>query len=416
MGIITRLFERRSLNVPEQPLTSEALQAALLGPPASSGAVVNAATAMGVPVVFACVRLLAETIASLPLLVYRRMEGGGKDRDSDHPLYEMLHSLPNPEMTSLELRENMVGHLCLWGNAYCEIETDARGRVVALWPLRPDSVTIARQGGRRWYRVLLPDGTTAALPDERVWHVRGFGTERDTGMSVIRHARETLGLALAAQEYGARFYANDSRPGGVLRMPGKLTSDGAKRLKQSWEAAHSGLSHAHRVAVLEEGLEWQAIGLAPEDAQFLETRRFQIGEIARWFRVPPHLVGDVERSTSWGTGIEQQSIGFVVYSLRPWLVRIEQSVHRDLFRRDERATWFAEFLVDGLLRGDALSRNRALAVQRQNGIINADEWREIENRNPLPDGQGKLYLVNQAMGSPEEAASGEAPEKEEEAD
>ena len=416
MGIITRLLERRSLNVPEQPLTSEALQAALLGPPAASGAVVNATTAMGVPVVFACVRLLAETIASLPLLVYRRLEGGGKERDSSHPLYEPLHSLPNPELTSLELRENMIGHVCLWGNAYCEIETDARGRVAALWPLRPDRVDVVRRDGRRYYVVHLPDGSTKGLPGERVWHVRGFGTERDTGMSVIRHARETLGLTLAAQEYGARFYANDSRPGGVLRMPGKLTNEGAKRLKQSWEAAHSGLSNAHRVAVLEEGLEWQSIGLAPEDAQFLETRRFQIAEIARWFRVPPHLVGDVERSTSWGTGIEQQSIGFVVYTLRPWLVRMEQSIYRDLLLPAERATWFAEFLVDGLLRGDSLSRNRALAVQRQNGIINADEWREIENMNPLPDGQGQLYLVNQAMGSPESAASGEAPEKEEEAD
>lgn len=413
MGILSRMLERRSLNIPEQPITSEALIAALTGPPASSGVRVDANTAMTSTAVFACVRILAETIASLPLLVYRRLEEGGKERDPDHPLYALLHDLPNPMMTSLELRENMVGHVCLWGNAYCEIEQNGAGRPIALWPMRPDTAQVLEQNGKRWYLFTVA-GEQRRLPQEDVWHVRGFGTQGHTGMSVVAQAREAIGLTLATERYGATFFGNDSRPGGVLKHPGKLTPNAAQNLKQSWEQAHQGLEQRHRVAVLEEGMEWQQIGIPPEDAQFLETRRFQVAEIARWFRVPPHLVGDVERSTSWGTGIEQQSIGFVVYTLRPWLVRFEQAIKRDLLTATQRERWFAEFLVDGLLRGDALTRARALAVQRQNGIINADEWREIENMNPLPDGQGKVYLVNQAMAGIDEAGerAGEAMERE----
>jgi len=399
MGILSALFERRSLEDPAQPITSSTVIEALSGPPSVTGRHVTPDSAMRVSAVFACVRVLAETISSLPLHVYRRLDGGGKERDPEHPLYRVLHDLPNPEMTSVELRENLVGHVALRGNAYCEIERDGEGNVRALWPLRPDRVRVEPRNGRRYYVVDVPGGPPQGLEPEKVWHIRGFGTRADSGLSPIACARESVGLALATEEYGARFYANDSRPGGVLKHPGKLSPEGAKNLKQSWEAAHGGLSNAHRVAVLEEGVEWQAIGIAPEDAQYLEMRQYQVLEIARLFRVPPHLIGDLSRATY--ANIEHQSIEFVTHTIRPWLVRIEQAIARDLFRENERSTWFAEHLVDGLLRGDIQSRYNAYAQARQNGWMSANDIREIENMNPV-DG-GDIYLVPLNMVPAEDA-------------
>jgi HK97 family phage portal protein len=355
--------------------------------------------------VYACVRLIANTVASLPLPVYRRLPNGGKERDARHPAYTLLHDRPNPEMTSFELRQALTGHLCLWGNAYANLERDGNGRVTAIWPLRPDRMTVERseRTGQLIYRYTLPGGEQRILLAEEMMHWRGLSSDGVVGYSPIALAREAVGLGLAAEEYGARFFGNDSRPGGVLQTPNKLSPNAAKNLKESWEAVQGGLQNAHRVAVLEEGLEWQQIGMPHEDAQFMQLRQFQKAEVATLFGIPPHMIGDVERSTSWGTGIEQQAIGFVVFSMRPWLVCIEQRLKADLFSEAERETWYAEFLVDGLLRGDAKTRAQALALQKQNGALNADEWREIENRNPLPNGEGQIFLVNSAMVSPSAA-------------
>ncbi len=374
---------------------------------AASGRTVGPDNALLSVPVYACVKVLAETIASLPLLVYRRLDDGGKRRAPEHPLYDLLHDRPNPEMTAYELREALVGHLCLWGNAYCEIER-APGLVKALWPLRPDRMTPIRDGGNRLaYEYRLPDGQKKLFPFESIMHWRGLSSNGIVGYSPITLAREAVGLSLATEEFGARWFGNGSRPSGVLQHPGKLSKEAHGQLKESWEDDHRGLSNAQRVAILEEGMTWQSIGVPPEDAQFLQTRSYQLRDIARIYRVPLHLVGDLERATF--SNIEHQSLEFVKYTLVPWLVRIEQAIKRDLFGiSDGKRSYYAEHLVDGLLRGDIKSRYEAYAVARQNGWMNANEIRELENANRVPGGD--VYLVNSAMVPLDAAGKPQQPE------
>lgn len=355
---------------------------------ANTGASITPSTALYNVAVFACVRILAETISSLPLLLYERMSGGGKRRAENHRLYSLLHDAPNPEMTRSEMWEALIGHLALRGNAYCEIEYDGGGRPRALWPLNPDHMTVLRVDGSLIYEYQV-NGMPTRLPAQYIMHLRGLGSDGVMGYSPIALAREAIAIGLAAEEYGARFYANDSRPGGILTHPGKLSPAAANNLKTSWEAAHKGLSNAQRVAVLEEGVTWQQIGIAPEEAQFLETRKFQVTEIARMFRIPPHMLADLERATF--SNIEHQSIEFVVHTIRPWLVRIEQRINQSLLTETERRRYFAEHLVDGLLRGDIQSRYQAYATARQNGWMSANDIRELENLNPISNGD--IYLV-----------------------
>jgi len=364
---------------------------ALVGSKAVSGVNVTPAKALQSAAVFACVRVIAETVASLPLPVYRRLQGRGKERAADFYLYPILHDQPNPEMTSFELRETLMGHLCLWGNAYCEIVRDGAGRVRELWPLRPDKMSVKRENGQLVYDYQLPDGQVIRLRQSQVFHIRALSGDGIIGYSPISTVREAIGLALATEEFGARFFGNGTHPGLVVSHPGKLSDQAHKNLKQDLTEKYSGLGKAHRILLLEEGMSVEKIGIPPEDAQFLETRKFQLNEICRIFRVPPHLVGDLERATF--SNIEHQSIEFVIHTIRPWLVRWEQAIRRDLFLPSEKSTYFAEFLVDGLLRGDIKSRYDAYAVGRQNGWLSADDIRELENMNPLPDGQGKVYLV-----------------------
>lgn len=384
-------IERRSSLLNPSQWLFEALGAVK----SASGISVTPSTALQSTAVFACVRVLAETVASLPLPVYRRLAGGGKERAADHYLYPILHDLPNPELTSFEFREALMGHLALWGNAYAEIERDGAGRVRALWPLRPDKIQVVREQGELLYYYTLPEGTRVALKPVQVFHIRGLSGDGIVGYSPIRLAREAIGLALATEEFGARFFSNGAHPGGIVEYPSVLKDEAYERFKKSVQEAYGGLSKSHRLMVLEQGLKYHQIGIPPEDSQFLETRKFQVNEIARIFRVPPHMVGDLERATF--SNIEHQSIEFVVHTIRPWLVRWEQAIKRDLFLPGERSTFFPEFLVDGLLRGDTKSRYEAYAVGRQNGWLSADDIRELENMNPLPDGQGKIYLVNGNM-------------------
>ena len=383
MGILSRAFEKRFH--PSQP-ADWFLKLASMS--TAAGVDVTVESSLQSVAVFACVRILAETVASLPLVLYRRL-ARGKERATDHSLYSLLHDLPNPEMTSVELRETLMGHLALWGNAYAEIEYDNAGRVRGLWPLRADKVTPKRQGGRLVYVVEMPIGPDETLPSDRVMHIRGLGYDGMVGYSPIGLARQAVGLALATEEFGARFFGNGARPGMVLEHPGKLSDEAYDRLKESWEMRHQGLSQAHRIAILEEGMKAEAIGIPPEDAQFLQTRKFQVTEIARLFRVPPHMLADLERATF--SNIEHQSLEFVIHTIRPWLVRWEQAIHRDLLSENERQTYFAEHLVAGLLRGDVASRYQAYATARQNGWMSANDIRELENMNPV-DG-GDVYLV-----------------------
>lgn len=390
MSVLARLLgvEQRAYSLADL----DALMDGQLGGTASgTGIWVDAGTAMTSAVVYACVNVLAQTIASLPLLVYRRLPSGGKERSPEHRLYSILHDAPNPEMTSYEFRACLVGHVCLWGNAYAEIEMSDAG-INGLWPLRPDRMTPARnEAGELVYDYRLPSGQTKRFRFQQIMHWRGLSSNGIIGYSPIQQAAEAIGLDLATRQYGAKFFGNDSRPGGILTHPNKLSPDAAKRLKASWEDAHRGLSNSQRVAVLEEGVQWTAIGIPPEQAQFLETRRYGRAEIAALYRVPLHLINDLERATF--SNIEHQSLEFVQYSLVPWLVQIEQGIKRDLFRiSDGKRTHFAEHLVDGLLRGDVASRFGAYQVARQNGWLNANEIRMLENLNPIPGEEGSTYL------------------------
>lgn len=384
IGPIEIMFNKRAINASN-------ISEIFTGNKSASGVSVNERTALTSTSVFSAVDILSRTLASLPLHVYRRLIGGGKEKVTEHPLYPILHDLANPEMTSFEFRQALMGHLALWGNAYAEIERNNAGEVIALWPLRPDRMTIKRDNNGLLYVYQLPNGEQVGLRQSNVMHVRGLSSDGIVGYSPIRMAREAIGLSLATEEFGARFFGNGSNPGGVLQHPGKLSEDAAKRLRDSWAEMHQGLSQSHRVAILEEGMTWQQVGIPPEYAQFLETRKFQVTEIARIFHVPPHMLGDLDRSTF--SNIEHQGIEFVVHTMRPWLVCWEQAMKRDLFLPSERRIYFAEFLVDGLLRGDIQSRYQAYAIGRQNGWLSADDIRELENMNPLADGQGKVYLV-----------------------
>ena len=360
----------------------------------ASGVQVDEQTALEYSAVWSCIRVLSETVASLPLHLYRRRPDGGKERSTDHPLYNILHDAPNPETTSFYLRETLMGHLCGWGNAYAELELNRRGEVTGIWPLRPDRMKVSRQNGQLSYTYRLPKpddqgNLEAILPTERVLHIPGLGYDGVVGYSPVQMARSAIGLGIAAGEFGSRFFGNDARPGVVLEHPGEIGDEAHKRLRESWETRHQGLEASHRVAVLEEGMTLKEIGIPPEEAQFLETRKFQRSEIASIYRVPPHMIGDLERATF--SNIEHQSIEFVVYSIRPWLVRWEQAMNQVLLTAAERREYFIEHLVDGLLRGDIGSRYAAYATGRQNGWLSANDVRQMENMNPIDDGD--VYMV-----------------------
>ncbi|SHJ10316.1 phage portal protein [Propionispora hippei] len=359
----------------------------------SSGKAVNERTALQTTAVYACVRILAETIASLPTHTYRYAPNG-KEKATDHPIYYLLHSEPNPEMTSFVFRETLMGHLLLWGNAYAQIIRDGRGKAVALYPLLPNKMTVNRTDQGILYYQYEKDGQSYFLRNYEVLHIPGLGFDGLIGYSPIAMAKNAIGMAIATEEYGAKFFANGANPGGVLEHPG-VVKDPA-RIRESWNAVYQGSGNAHRVAVLEEGMKFQSIGIPPEQAQFLETRKFQLNEIARIFRIPPHMIGDLEKSSF--SNIEQQSLEFVMYTLDPWVVRWEQALQRALFSESEKRQYFVKFNVDGLLRGDYQSRMNGYAVGRQNGWLSSNDIRELENLNRIPaELGGDLYLINGNM-------------------
>ena len=389
--IISKWLERRS-SASDLKNPSDWLLSAFTGAPTRTGVRVSESTALKLTAVFACVRILSETVASLPLPVYRRVPGGGKERAPDHPLYTVLHDIANPEMTAMVFRETIMSHCVTWGNGYAYIIRDNAGRVRELWPLLPDRTRPERnkQTGELYYITTRLDGQQIKLPPRDVLHIPGLGWDGIKGYSPIHMAREAIGLGLATEEFGARFFGQGTHIGGVAEHPGKLGEQAHKNLTESLNAAYQGLGKSHLLLILEEGMKYQKIGIPPNDAQFLETRKFQVTEIARIFRVPPHMLADLERATF--SNIEHQSIEFVVHTIRPWLVRWEQAIKMRLFSELERQTYFAEHIVDGLLRGDIQSRYQAYAVGRQNGWLSANDIREKENMNPIEDG-GDIYLV-----------------------
>ena len=375
----------------------------------AAGKVVNERSAMQTTAVYACVRILAESIAGLPLHVYT-YQGKGKERVPEHPLYRLLHDAPNPEMTSFVFRETLMAHLLLWGNAYAQILRDGRGQVVGLYPLLPDRMDVNRDSrtGDLYYLYTRnaeenPNFKGAGqirLNRMDVLHIPGLGFDGLVGYSPIAMAKNAIGIALATEEYGAAFFKNGARPGGVLEHPGVLKDP--SKLRESWHAVYGGTMNTGRIAVLEEGVKYQQIAIPPEEAQFLETRKFQIDEIARLYRVPPHMVGDLEKSSF--SNIEQQSLEFVKYTLNPWVVRWEQALQKALLSEKEKHGHFIRFNVDGLLRGDYKSRMEGYAIGRQNGWLSANDIRSLEDMNPInADEGGDLYLINGNMTKLEDA-------------
>ena len=398
MGLFTGLFRTR--DAPSNR-TSGSSYSFLMGS-TTSGKRVNERTSMQMTAVYSCVRILSEAVASLPLNVYRYTDTGGKEKAIDHSLFHLLHDEPNPEMSSFIFRETLMTHLLLWGNAYAQIIRNGKGEVIALYPLMPDRMSVDRdKNGQLYYKYTknnddaptMESGSVYLSPSD-VLHIPGLGFDGLVGYSPIAMAKNAIGLAIAAEEYGSKFYANGAAPSGILEHPGTLKDPA--RVRDSWNATFGGSSNSNKVAVLEEGMKYTPISIAPNEAQFLETRKFQINEIARIFRVPPHMVGDLEKSSF--SNIEQQSLEFVKYTLDPWVIRWEQALYRALLSEEEKKTVFFKFNVEGLLRGDYASRMNGYATARQNGWMSANDIRELENLDRIPaELGGDLYLVNGNM-------------------
>ena len=398
MGILSGLFHSR--DKPTNATSGSSYRFFLGG--STSGKTVTERSAMQMTAVYSCVRILAEAIAGLPLHLYTYKEDGGKEKAIGHPLYLLLHDEPNPEMSSFVFQETLMTHLLLWGNAYAQIIRNGKGEVVALYPLMPNRMTVDRDSsGQLFYSYQMNNsdaptmkaGTVILKPSD-VLHIPGLGFDGLVGYSPIAMAKNAIGLAIATEEYGAKFFANGATPGGLLEYPGTVKDP--DRVRESWNKGFSGSQNAGKVAILEEGMKYTPISIAPEQAQFLETLKFQINEIARIFRVPPHMVGDLEKSSF--SNIEQQSLEFVKYTLDPWVVRWEQSLSRALFTPEEKKKYFVKFNVEGLLRGDYQSRMKGYATARQNGWMSANDIRELENLDRIPAEEGgDLYLINGNM-------------------
>lgn len=292
----------------------------------ASGLRVSADGALRLAAVYACVRILSETMASLPIVFYRPRSDGGKERVTDHPLYRLLTRRPNAFQNAFEWREMLQGHLALRGNAYNRIVANARGEIVALLPVHPDRIRMELlPSGDYRYRVTDRSGAETTVPRGDIWHLRGLSSDGWMGLSPIECARESLGMALAAQDYGARFFANDAKPtGGWIEFPGSFKDSEAKKVfRESYQAAQSGVNRG-KVLVLENGMKFHEVGVTNRDAQFLELRKFQITDIARLFRVPPHMIADLDRATF--SNIEQQSLEFVMHTMTPWAERWEAGI------------------------------------------------------------------------------------------
>jgi HK97 family phage portal protein len=343
--------------------------------------------------VWSAVTQLSQSIASLPLHLYKRLKPTGKERYVQSPLYNLLHLQPNPEMTSMAFREAQAGQVIMQGTAFAEIERDRLDRIVGLWPLLTSRMETIRskETGNLVYKYNLPDGSYKIFARDMILRISGFSHSGLLGYRTIDKNKEAIAVSLALQEYIARFFGEGAKPPVALEHPGSLSQEAQDRLRRAWNAMHQGLSNSQRVAILEEGMQLKVFGVSPDDAEALDTRKFQIDEVARIFNMPPHMLKSLEHATF--SNIEMQSLEFVIYTLRPWLVRFEQGYNIQLLKPKAQNKYFFEHVVEGLLRGDISTRFNAYAVAIQNGWMNADEVREKENLNPQPNKQGQKYHI-----------------------
>lgn len=368
---------------------------------AASGKTVTEQTAIQISTVYACVRVIAETIASLPMNVYEAKNDGTKQIAANHPLQHLLHDAPNAEMTSFTWREQMLTQLLLQGNSYSQIVRSGKSDILSIYPLISADMSVDRtDSGQLTYEYKISDGSTVMLDPSEVLHIPGLGFDGVMGYSPIALMKTTLGLTLAAEEYGSAFFQNAATPPGVLTHPSRPKD--LEKVRQSWNRTYGGSGNAGKVAILYEGMKFERIALPNNEAQFLETRKFQTEEICRMYRVPPHMVCDLSHATF--SNIEHSSIDFAVHTIRPWLVRIEQAINKALFSEQEPdkpakpSKFFVKINLDGLMRGDYKSRQEGYAIARQNGWMSADDIRELEDMNPIgEENGGNLYLVNGNM-------------------
>lgn len=354
-----------------------------------AGVQVTAAVAMTYIPFFAGVRLISEDLGSLPFGIYRDRSEGGKERAKDHTLHPVIHDQANPYMSAMTFREVMQAHALTWGNGYAEIEYAIDGTVLHLWPLRPDrmSVLLDPVSGAPFYRYRLANGEERDLPWRKVHHIHGLGYDGLVGYSIIATARRAIGMAVAGEKFAAGYMKKGNVPPAVLKAQRSYSPEALENIRSSWDE----LDHRNRVAILEEGLDFQVVGLPPKDVQFIESANHLRSLMHTLLRLPPHMMSDVEKSTSWGTGIEQQDLGYVKHTLRPWLVRWEQETKIRLLAGDTRH--YARFNLDGLLRADARTRWATYTAGLDRGVYSIDDVLEMEDRNPLPGGLGKRHFV-----------------------
>lgn len=397
MGILSRLFQ------PQANINSPALEELIRqsgGYGSSAGIQVNAESAMRQAAVYGCVKVLAEDVGQLPLILYRRTTKNGRskrERATSHPLYPLMKLRPNGFMTSLNFREMLTAHNALRGNSFAQISrVDGGARIAELLPIHPDRVEVKRDD--HWnitYHVKQADGTVKVLARKDILHICGLTLNGYSGISPLTYARETIGLALATEKFGAQLFKNGAKMGGILMHPGKFKSaDTGRAVAQSFDDATSG-ENSHKTALLEEGMKWEKITMTSDDAQFLETRKFQIPEIARFFRMPLHKIQEMERATF--SNIEQQSLDYVISTLGPWICRWEQALNMALLTNIEQLEYYFEFNVDGLLRGDIKSRYEAHARGILSGFLNRNEAREMENRDSVDELDEFLTPTNMAL-------------------
>jgi HK97 family phage portal protein len=390
MSLLGRISskERRALADP-QPWVVQMLGK---GATTTSGVWVNPDTALRLAAVFACVRVIAEGLAMLPIKIYRRGDNGRKTEEPGNPLYSILHDQPNPFQTAFEFVEMMTGHVLLRGNAYAYIDrADYDGRNLDLFPLHPDRIKpYLLSTGRMAYEYRPISGPVKVFLQEEIFHLRGYSTDGIIGISPVTLMREAIGQAMAAEEFASRFYSNDATPPMVFRHPEELSPTAYNRLRQSIQEQHAGLANAHKPWILEEGMEVKKVGVSPRDAQYLEGRKFSVVEIARIFRVPPHMIADLDRATF--SNIEQLSIEFVKFSLMPWIARWQQAIKARLMSAKSQATLEARFYLRDLLLGDMAARGQYYAIMRNWGLMNANECRADEDLNPREDPGGEAYL------------------------
>ena len=378
-GLRSRVVKERrtSLSSPEQWLVE-----VFGGGATKSGAKVSPDTALTVSTVFACTRILAESVASLPLKLYRKT-ADGREEASDHPLFSLLKDGPNEGQTSFEWREMMQGHLALRGNGYSRVRRNSYFEVTAIEPIHPCDIQPRKlPSGRIVYDVK----SETLLPTD-VLHLRGLSTDGVCGLSPVRLMRESIGLALTTQEHGAKSFANGNRFPGILKAPGSVTPDQIKQIRDVWDSQRSG-DNASKAPVVGGGLDWISVGMRNDEAEFLGSRRFEVEEIARAYRIPLHLLQSTEKTTTWGSGVEQLNLGFLNYTLQPWLVRWEQRLNTLLTEDERKEGLYFSFNLNALMRGDAKSRAEFYKIMREIRGITVNELREREELNDFPDAIG----------------------------